>query len=628
MTKQSITLTCALASISLLGLSPAISAQSIGPVTGAGVGTWSALTHQAPETIGYALLLSDGTVMAQGYSNNTWYRLTPDSKGHYVNGTWTQLASMHDTRLYFFAQLVKDGRVVLGGGEYGTGGPKSEYYDPLTNTWTAISSPGVNWYDGNSEILPNGNVVTAPVFGEPGTLVFDLTTSSWSTGSGMLGGQDEAAWVKLPDESILTIDPFGTNTERYIPATNSWIRDTPCPVNLFGYGGELGGGYLLPNGKAIFFGAVSHTAIYTPSGSTAHGSWTLGPDIPNSLGQVDAPGAMMPNGKILLALGTTTGFGSVSYWYEYDYVSNTFTQVSTPTGGLNYNAPEFTETLVDLPDGTILQTGISSQLYVYTPAGQQIASGKPVIKSIVPNKDGSFHISGTQFNGISEGAAYGDDWQMSTNFPIAKLTDGKGNVYYARTYNWTNTGVMTGSLIVGTDMRLPASAPKGSYQLQIIANGIASDPVLFSDGYQATAVFLQMGVNGNGSPSDVWKIDGNYYSGTSVAFAGSQTVNVEADFTLPTGVVPPSLTAVCSESAVNGASGLLFMYNWSTAQFDYISPATPLSTSQTVFTGTTTSAGANYIGPNGKVRVIVRSVIPNHQGASPFTVKVDQLMLG
>jgi len=35
--------------------------------------------------------------------------------------------------------------------------------------------------------------------------------------------QDEASWVKLPDDSILTIDPFGTLSERYIPASNSWV---------------------------------------------------------------------------------------------------------------------------------------------------------------------------------------------------------------------------------------------------------------------------------------------------------------------------------------------------------------------------------------------------------------------
>ena len=35
------------------------------------------------------------------------------------------------------------------------------------------------------------------------------------------------------------------------------------------FGFEMGPGFLLPSGKAIFFGATGHNAIYTPTGSTA-----------------------------------------------------------------------------------------------------------------------------------------------------------------------------------------------------------------------------------------------------------------------------------------------------------------------------------------------------------------------
>jgi hypothetical protein len=628
MKKTSLALKCAITSLALtgiLGLAHGQTTIKVGPEV---AGAWTPLTHTAPETIGYALLLSDGTVMAQGYANNTWYRLSPDSKGKYVNGTWTKLASMHDTRLYFFAQMVKDGRVILGGGEYGSGGPKSEYYNPLTDVWTSILSPGINWIDGNSEVLPNGNVMTAPVGGEPGTLVFDLLTSSWITGAPCIGGQDEAAWVKLPDQSILTIDPFGTQTERYIPSLNQWIRDTPCPVGLYGYGGELGGGYLLPNGKVIIFGATNNTAIYTPSGTTQPGTWQVGPLIPNGLGQVDAPGAMMPNGKILLAVGTTSGFGSVSYWYEYDYLTNNFTLVPSPGGGMSYGAPEFIQTLVNLPDGTILQTGISNQLYVYTPFGPQVASGKPAVKYMLPNPDGSYHVVGTLFNGISEGAAYGDDWQTNTNFPIAKLTDAKGNAYYARTYNWSSTGVMTGSTQVSTDMSLPRNLPRGQYSLSIIANGISSDPTPFFDGFAPNNIFLNAGYNGHGTVSDVVKVDGLYYTGTSVEASGSQIVNVEADFTLPTGVVPPSLSVICSASAVKGASGLAFLYDWTTGQWVYLNQATPLGIAQTSVVASSTGSASRFIGPNGAVRAIFKAVVPDHQSPAPFTLRMDQFILG
>src|SRR5438094_9573829 len=96
-------------------------------------GTWVPLTHTAPGAVNLMLLLPDGTVMAAnnrdtdlvgGIIGNAWYRLTPDSSGSYVNGSWTTLASAHDTRLYYSSAVLTNGRVFVAGGEYGTGGPR------------------------------------------------------------------------------------------------------------------------------------------------------------------------------------------------------------------------------------------------------------------------------------------------------------------------------------------------------------------------------------------------------------------------------------------------------------------------------------------------------------------------
>jgi len=37
--------------------------------------------------------------------DNRVYRLTPNAAGSYVNGTWTTLAAMHETRLYYVFAL-------------------------------------------------------------------------------------------------------------------------------------------------------------------------------------------------------------------------------------------------------------------------------------------------------------------------------------------------------------------------------------------------------------------------------------------------------------------------------------------------------------------------------------------
>jgi subtilisin-like proprotein convertase family protein len=133
-----------------------------------------------------------------------------------------------------------------------------------------------------------------------------------------------------------------------------------------------------------------------------------------------------------------------------------------------------------LPDGKIMYSHMGTDVYVYTPAGAPLAAGKPVITTITPNGDGSFHLVGTGLNGISEGASYGDDAQMNTNYPIVRLVSTGGSVYYAKTYNWSSTGVMTGSTPVTTEFRPPASMPLGAYSLYVVANGIASNPTPFS----------------------------------------------------------------------------------------------------------------------------------------------------
>ena len=76
------------------------------PRPASAAGTWSALAHGAPGGVSLMLMLPDGTVMCQNGGNAGWYRLTPDIHGSYVNGTWTTLAPMHDSRRYYSSQVL------------------------------------------------------------------------------------------------------------------------------------------------------------------------------------------------------------------------------------------------------------------------------------------------------------------------------------------------------------------------------------------------------------------------------------------------------------------------------------------------------------------------------------------
>src|ERR1700745_861061 len=91
--------------------------------------TWQPLTNQPSFNPGVMLLLTDGTVIMHSEPNClTWsttdyssgYKLTPDSSGSHVDGTWTQIASLPSgyAPLYFGSAVLPDGRVVVEGGEY------------------------------------------------------------------------------------------------------------------------------------------------------------------------------------------------------------------------------------------------------------------------------------------------------------------------------------------------------------------------------------------------------------------------------------------------------------------------------------------------------------------------------
>ena len=474
-------------------------------------GTWVALNHSAPGGIETMLLLSDGTVMAQGGgSSTTWYKLTPDTTGSYINGSWTTLTSMHYSRLYYSSDMLTNGNVFVAGAEYGTGTTNAEIYNPVANSWSIIAVPsgiidknntvgsdGGNsggFIDSASSLLSNGQVLITPVanYSDGETTTYNQVPNTWSTAFLQnSGNEDEASLVRLPDDSILVVDSESTASERYIPSSNTWVDDSTVPVSLYDpYGGEEGPGFLLPNGKVFYIGSTATTAIYTPSGSTSPGSWIAGPGIPGSLGAPDAPACMMNNGKILCALsptpyrldGTNYVFTTPSYFYEYNYSSGSvgaFTQVHAPGGGFTRNEVTYNDRMLQLPNGNVLFTDGGSQLYVYEPDLSPIAAGQPAIYSVSWNLDGSLHITGTLFNGISAGAAYGDDAQMDSNYPLVRFTSGS-TVYYGRTYNWSSTSLQSGG-VVSTEVALPSAVfdNPGSFTLQVIANGNPSAGVTF-----------------------------------------------------------------------------------------------------------------------------------------------------
>jgi hypothetical protein len=114
------------------------------------------------------------------------------------------------------------------------------------------------------------------------------------------------------------------------------------------------------------------------------------------------------------------------------------------------------------------------------PTGSPESAWAPTItkvgKTFIHGKN--YALKGTQLNGLSQGIGYGDDVQGASNYPLVRITNnGTGHVFYCLTENPSSMGVATGSLIVTAHFLVPAGIETGPSQLEVVANGIASNPV-------------------------------------------------------------------------------------------------------------------------------------------------------
>lgn len=444
------------------------------------------LAHQPPDGALICFQLTDGAVLCQGYSESDWYKLTPDNAGSYVNGTWVRMANLPSGYVpdAFASSVLADGRVVITGGEYlndqFTLTNLGAIYDPVKNTWTNLPPPS-SWPfigDSPSAVLANGYYLVGNKLAKS-MAALNPKTLKWTVlpETGKSDFNAEEGWTLLADGSILTMDVKNApNSERLSIATRTWssagstIVDlhSPSPFGCLPYGpngqycyyppGEIGPAILRPDGTVFATGSYSnagsgagHTAIF----NTKTGTWTVGPDFPNADNAGDDFAVLLPNGDVLVE-------GSLAS-YLWDGTSLTQT-LSTPGN------------LLLLPTGQVLVGGSE----VYNPTGTYQAGWAPTITSAPTSvsRGSTYKISGTQFNGLSQANAFGDEYETATNYPLVRITNNStGHVFYVRTHDHSTMGVATGSKIVSTNVDIPTTMETGASTMVVVANGIPSTPV-------------------------------------------------------------------------------------------------------------------------------------------------------
>jgi hypothetical protein len=432
-----------------------------------------------------ALVMTDGTVLIQATESGAWFRLTPNKAGSYIDGTWSEAASLPAgyTPLYYSSAVLPDGRLIVNGGEY-NGGDQDEtnlgaIYNPYTNSWKSVSPPS-GWTeigDAGNTVLANGTLLLAECAYSYNEALLDAKSLTWkTTGSGKADPNGEEGLTLLPNGNVLTVDVLNNTpkqSELYDFATGKWHLAANTQVVLPDYT-EMGPQVLRPDGSVFAAGASGNTSVY----NYANNTWTAGPTYPKVGGQqldiADGPASLLLDGNVL-SVASPGAYNTPSYFFEFDGTK----LIPVPGTPNSPNDSSFYFRTVILPTGQILVTDGSDDVEIYTHNGTPQSGWAPTISKVATSltRGKTYPLSGVLLNGLSQGSAYGDDAQSATNYPLVRITNGKTNhVFYARTHNHSSMAVASPAT-VSTMFDVPKGMEAGASSLVVVANGIPSTAV-------------------------------------------------------------------------------------------------------------------------------------------------------
>jgi hypothetical protein len=241
---------------------------------------------------------------------------------------------------------------------------------------------------------------------------------------------------------VLTVDVNNlgdlTNSEVYRPWFGSWVSAGSTIVKLDATNAdgsgvrEIGPQLLRPDGAVFAVGATGHTSVY----NTVTKTWKAGPDLPmiNGLQYVvaDGPAALLPSGNVLIAASPSTNvlgpksdfFKTPTHFFVFDRIK--LTQVADTPNATRISS--FEGFMLVLPTGQVMFNSRMGDIELYTEIGTETGliahNTAPEIievrRSLVAG--GTYAIQGRQLNGVSQGAAYGDDYQSATNYRLSGLS--------------------------------------------------------------------------------------------------------------------------------------------------------------------------------------------------------------
>lgn len=480
-----------------------------------GTDPWQVMTHQPNFNNGgpeHVYLMTNGKVLMQSRGPqgfDSWWLLTPDKNGSYLNGSWSQPAQPPAgyNPQNMNGAVLHSGNFMVVGGEQNTNASgvmeentnQSYIYNPQKNVWTYVAppnngsgewatigaSPFVELANGLVMVGRNGSTNQAGL----AAMLYDESKDTWTlTGVNKTTSNNEEGYTLLANDKVLSIcncdDANSGIAEAYDPATGLWVQTARSQVAL-GHG-EIGPAITIPNGKVLAMGATGHNALYDP----AIDAWTPVPDFPqlkNGLQEAaaDNEAVVLPTGNVLVITSVFTCSTNNCFWmaparwFEYDVQSNTWLSVVDDPGiPSSSNIANGVQT-VALPNGQVMVTG-AGQIEFYAYSGPTNSRWVPVVESVSSNElipAKTYSLSGKQLAGLTQGSHWGDEQQNATNYGLVQITNKATNhISYARSFDFSNTSIGANAPS-SLKFTVDSSIENGPSTLRVIASGFASAPI-------------------------------------------------------------------------------------------------------------------------------------------------------
>ncbi len=241
-----------------------------------------------------AIVLTSGKVLIAGGSDTTGHPVsTADLYDPATNAFVTvgRPPDMGTARQGAAAALLTSGKVLVAGGTGGTGSTmlsSAEVYDPVANTWTAVSNtmtdprgdgPGAATLRDGRVLVMGGTTTRTPFAVSSVTAdLYNPATNAFSAAGSMRESRTSFAYAPLADGRVLvagglvaSVDgskTMTTDAEVYDPGSNTWVTAGALPVAV-----GAAATAVLPSGQVLVMGGapdpnsnaqVRQAAMYTP----------------------------------------------------------------------------------------------------------------------------------------------------------------------------------------------------------------------------------------------------------------------------------------------------------------------------------------------------------------------------